>query len=127
MKPFSGIPRYVNVGLSNTHAVRFPANVIVYLDCKQFAQTLIGSNLNESLAGFWFMWLIWLQSVEGRLYYGLPAYGQQLLIDRLKVASDAEQGSEGSYTCKVCSEVNCSTATTYVRAFGKSLYQIFYV
>ena len=123
VKPYSGIPRYVKVAIGLSDTVRFPVNVMVYLDCQQFAQLLFGSNLNKSLVLF--MWSI--QWVHGnRIFFiDIPEYGEQVyIIDRIRIADDAEYSTEASYTCEVCSitelEANCSTATTHIMAFGMS-------
>ena len=123
VRPFPGIPRYVNVGLVDT--VRFPTDVMVYLDCKHYAQSTFGNKLNESSIK-WFKEKY--EVLDNSTFRGitLSASRQTLLIDRISITSGSEDGTESSYTCKVCSNGvnNCSAATTNVSVIGMSLIYI---
>ena len=119
VEPYTGIPRYVRVGLEGSTS--FPVDVMVTLDCQPYAESRFGRNINESS----FRWFRETSEVfDNSTIRDVTLSGnrQQLFIDRIRIASGSEDGTEAAYSCEVCSNpdpVRCDRGTTSVRARGK--------
>ena len=93
------IPRHVSIGAQAVVWVLFQVPVV--LDCKEKAVAAFGSDLNLSSI----TWLRKDTKIEDNSTLrsiAISPNNLQLLISSLTIATGAEDGTEGTFTCRVC-------------------------
>ena len=100
------------------HSKRFPEQSPVEVDCSQVAFQVFGDNITNATFK-WYWWDLFIfdnSTMRGR---AISHDGMTLLISTLTIASGAEGGTEGQYSCVFCVKRSCREASIELIAPSK--------